>query len=233
MPQRQLCPAFRRSVCFGRARVPAPRRRPAQAPHPVSGQRNAADRGGHGPRGLRRERVDPVPPPVAVPRTRARLVRADRAGRMGARRARAPALPDDGRSRPRATRSPAASCSCGTPTSRSRSARPTEPMDFFYRNGEGDEVIFVHEGSGTLETIFGDLPVQGRRLRRRPARDDLPLRPRGPAAAPRLRVTGPDRDSPPLPERVRAAARARARTTTATSTRRPSCTRIATAGSTW
>ena len=34
---------------------------------------------------------------------------------------------------------------------------PTEPMDFFYRNGEGDEVIFVHEGSGTLETIFGDL----------------------------------------------------------------------------
>jgi len=26
------------------------------------------------------------------------------------------------------------------------------------RNGEGDEVIFVHEGSGTLETIFGDLP---------------------------------------------------------------------------
>src|SRR4029079_15371423 len=32
-----------------------------------------------------------------------------------------------------------------------------EPMDFFYRNGEGDEVVFVHEGSGTLETIFGDL----------------------------------------------------------------------------
>ena len=36
--------------------------------------------------------------------------------------------------------------------------RPTEPMDYFFRNGEGDEVIFVHEGSGTLETIFGDLP---------------------------------------------------------------------------
>src|SRR6188472_1632457 len=33
-----------------------------------------------------------------------------------------------------------------------------EGMDFFYRNGEGDEVIFVHEGSGTLETIFGDVP---------------------------------------------------------------------------
>ena len=39
-------------------------------------------------------------------------------------------------------------------------ARPTEAMDFFYRNGEGDEVIFVHEGSGTLETIFGDLPYR-------------------------------------------------------------------------
>ena len=38
--------------------------------------------------------------------------------------------------------------------------RPTDQMDFFYRNGEGDEVIFVHEGSGTLETIFGDLPYR-------------------------------------------------------------------------
>jgi homogentisate 1,2-dioxygenase len=36
--------------------------------------------------------------------------------------------------------------------------RPTEPMETFFRNGEGDEVIFVHEGSGTLETTFGDLP---------------------------------------------------------------------------
>jgi homogentisate 1,2-dioxygenase len=33
-------------------------------------------------------------------------------------------------------------------------------MDYFFRNGEGDEVIFVHEGSGTLETIFGDLPYK-------------------------------------------------------------------------
>jgi homogentisate 1,2-dioxygenase len=30
-------------------------------------------------------------------------------------------------------------------------------MDYFFRNGEGDEVIFVHEGSGTLETTFGDV----------------------------------------------------------------------------
>ena len=38
--------------------------------------------------------------------------------------------------------------------------RPTEEMPYFFRNGEGDEVIFVHEGSGTLETIFGDLPYK-------------------------------------------------------------------------
>ena len=25
---------------------------------------------------------------------------------------------------------------------------PTEPMDFFYRNGEGDEVVYVHRGTG-------------------------------------------------------------------------------------
>jgi homogentisate 1,2-dioxygenase len=39
-------------------------------------------------------------------------------------------------------------------------ARPTDEMDYWYRNGDGDEVIFVHEGSGTLETIFGDLPYR-------------------------------------------------------------------------
>ena len=38
--------------------------------------------------------------------------------------------------------------------------RPTEQMDYFFRNGEGDEVIFVHEGSGVLETIFGELPYK-------------------------------------------------------------------------
>jgi len=38
--------------------------------------------------------------------------------------------------------------------------RPIDQMDYFFRNGEGDEVIFVHEGSGTLETIFGSLPYK-------------------------------------------------------------------------
>jgi homogentisate 1,2-dioxygenase len=36
--------------------------------------------------------------------------------------------------------------------------RPTESMEYFFRNGEGDEVIFVHEGSGEPETTYGYLP---------------------------------------------------------------------------
>ncbi|HJQ94690.1 MAG TPA: homogentisate 1,2-dioxygenase, partial [Acidimicrobiia bacterium] len=38
--------------------------------------------------------------------------------------------------------------------------RPQGAQEGFYRNGEGDEVIFVHEGSGVAETIFGDLPYR-------------------------------------------------------------------------
>ncbi len=40
--------------------------------------------------------------------------------------------------------------------------RPAAPHDYFYRNGEGDEVVFVHEGSGVLETTFGTLPYRPR-----------------------------------------------------------------------
>ncbi len=38
--------------------------------------------------------------------------------------------------------------------------RPTEETEVFYRDGEGDEVFFVCEGSGTLETVFGSLPFR-------------------------------------------------------------------------
>jgi homogentisate 1,2-dioxygenase len=37
-------------------------------------------------------------------------------------------------------------------------SRPTEPMNYFFRNAECDEVYFVHDGHGTLETNFGLLP---------------------------------------------------------------------------
>jgi homogentisate 1,2-dioxygenase len=38
--------------------------------------------------------------------------------------------------------------------------RPQDEFDGFYRNGEGDEVVFVHEGSGAFQTIFGTLPYR-------------------------------------------------------------------------
>jgi homogentisate 1,2-dioxygenase len=38
--------------------------------------------------------------------------------------------------------------------------KPTEETELFFRNGEGDELFFVHEGSGTLETVFGRVPFR-------------------------------------------------------------------------
>ena len=35
---------------------------------------------------------------------------------------------------------------------------PETEAEYFFRDGEGDEVVFVHEGGGVLETIFGSLP---------------------------------------------------------------------------
>jgi homogentisate 1,2-dioxygenase len=38
--------------------------------------------------------------------------------------------------------------------------RPTVNDAHFYRNAQGDEVVYVSEGSGVLETQFGDLPYR-------------------------------------------------------------------------
>lgn len=37
---------------------------------------------------------------------------------------------------------------------------PTEEMDFFYRNAVADEVVFIHDGSGTLESPFGTVEFE-------------------------------------------------------------------------
>ena len=37
---------------------------------------------------------------------------------------------------------------------------PEREAEYFFRDGEGDEVIFVHEGEGVVETIFGELPYR-------------------------------------------------------------------------
>lgn len=35
--------------------------------------------------------------------------------------------------------------------------RPTEPMSYWYRFAHGDEVLFIHDGTGVLESQFGNL----------------------------------------------------------------------------
>lgn len=35
---------------------------------------------------------------------------------------------------------------------------PTEEMDYFYRNAVADEMIYVHDGEGVLESPFGNVP---------------------------------------------------------------------------
>ena len=40
--------------------------------------------------------------------------------------------------------------------------KPLEALDGFYRNGEGDEVLYIHRGSGVLRTVFGRVPFRER-----------------------------------------------------------------------
>ncbi len=39
-------------------------------------------------------------------------------------------------------------------------ASPTEPMSYFYRNAVADEMVFVHDGEGILESPFGEVPFR-------------------------------------------------------------------------
>ncbi|MCB0503738.1 MAG: homogentisate 1,2-dioxygenase, partial [Bacteroidetes bacterium] len=37
-------------------------------------------------------------------------------------------------------------------------AMPKQSMtEYFYKNGDADEMLFIHKGKGTLHTLFGDL----------------------------------------------------------------------------
>lgn len=38
---------------------------------------------------------------------------------------------------------------------------PRKSMDYFFKNAQSDEMIFVHEGTGTLKSIYGDLRFGG------------------------------------------------------------------------
>ncbi len=37
---------------------------------------------------------------------------------------------------------------------------PAEKMSYHFKNGQGDECVFIHWGSGTLRTMFGTLPFK-------------------------------------------------------------------------
>jgi homogentisate 1,2-dioxygenase len=39
-------------------------------------------------------------------------------------------------------------------------SRPAEDDDVYFANGDGDELHFIHEGAGTLESMFGLLPFK-------------------------------------------------------------------------
>jgi homogentisate 1,2-dioxygenase len=36
-------------------------------------------------------------------------------------------------------------------------AAPTQSMDYYYKNGDSDEMIFIHQGSGTLKSAYGKI----------------------------------------------------------------------------
>ena len=88
--------------------------------------------------------------------------------------------------------------------------RPREEQDYFYRNGEGDEVIFVHEGSRELETTFGTLPYHERDYIVIPRGTTYRFVPDGDQLWLTFHTPGRDRDPEPLPQPLRADARARA-----------------------
>ncbi|MCA0989643.1 homogentisate 1,2-dioxygenase [Guptibacillus algicola] len=37
---------------------------------------------------------------------------------------------------------------------------PVETMNYFYRNSDGDELFFVHHGTGKIETMFGEISYE-------------------------------------------------------------------------
>ncbi len=39
-------------------------------------------------------------------------------------------------------------------------SRRSQPMPYFYRNADGDDVLFVHRGRGRVETDYGPLPYE-------------------------------------------------------------------------
>jgi homogentisate 1,2-dioxygenase len=57
------------------------------------------------------------------------------------------------------------------------------PMESFYRNAGGDELLFIHSGAGTLETAFGDIAYRAHDYLLVPAGTVFRLQPKAPTRA--------------------------------------------------
>ena len=54
-------------------------------------------------------------------------------------------------------------------------AAPRKSMtNYFYKNADADELLFIHKGSGTLKTLLGEISFRLWGLYPYPQRDDLP-----------------------------------------------------------
>jgi len=73
------------------------------------------------------------------------------------------------------------------------------PMEYFYRNVGGDELLFVHDGNGTLETTFGELVYRAHDYLVIPAGTTYRLRP----AAPTRLVLHESRGHVTIPKKFR------------------------------
>ena len=170
----------------------------------------AARRGGPRLRGLLRQRVDPLPPVVARAGSRRSASSRRSSSRSGCRRRTCTGSPTRSASSRWATRCIGRRVLQYNDDVEIGICIPEAEADYFYRDGEGDEVVFVHEGEGVAGDDLRHAAVPQARLRRDPARHDLPLPLRRPAALADLLHAGRDRDAEPLPQPLRPAARARA-----------------------
>ena len=162
-----------------------------------------------GLRGLLGQRVDPLPPAVALPGEGGRRVHADRARGVGAGHARAPAHEHararaGGRQRAR----PARARVQRRRRDRDLPARARGRLLLPRRRGRRGHLRPRGRGRRRDDLRRAAVPPVG--LRRDPARHDVPLPLRHAAALAHVLHAGRDRDAEPLPQPLRAAARARA-----------------------
>ena len=101
--------------------------------------------------------------------------------------------------------------------------KPTSRFGGFYRNGEGDEVLYVHRGGGTVRTVIWASAFRAPRLRGDPARATHTWELDSAAPPGRLALlphAGADRVSTALSQPLRPAPRATRRSRDGTSTLR-------------